>query len=300
MAEKQQPPSSSSLLQQQIEKKRISRGKLTAVPGGTPGAKHIAPGEDIRRVPNQRYIVFSYVTPDGSTRVRCPDGFMMKFSGAFHEEKEAWDHAEAIRNEDNRFDVNVADMYKWGRVPLPETQKPFVKRVYSDEIMTKLISGMQTTMVQGRKEVEERKAKARAKAEEAMKEKMGPDYKMPEKSKELLDFEEEVRRERDAQDVLARAQGKVSCRSYAEKDIADIVTTFFIDHAGETIEVETGPIFMRNLIEKLIEREAKLLRATKKERGGNMPPTAADIDKALTTAEEQPSSSSSSTAEEPK
>lgn len=269
----------SSTLERQIEKKKIARGKLAAVSGGPPGAKHITPGEDIRRVPNQRFLVLSYVTPDGSTRVRCPEGLMMKFSGAFQEEKDAWDHAEAIRNEDQRFDVDVVDLYRWGRIPLPESQKPFVKRIYPSEVMTKLVSGMQTTMVQGRKEVEERKAKARAKAEEAMKEKMGADYKMPEKSKELKDYEEEVRKERDAQDALARSQGKESCRRYLEKEIMDITTEFFIDHEGETIDVGTSVAFMRNLIEKSIEREAALLRSTKKERSGEMPPSAADLDK---------------------
>jgi hypothetical protein len=271
--------SEASALEKQIEKKKIARGKLSAVSGGTPGAKHITPGEDIRRVPNQRYLVLSYVTPDGTTRVRCPEGLMMKFSGTFQEEKDAWDHAEAIRNEDPRFDVDVVDLYKWGRVPLPESQKPFVKRIYPNEIMTKLISGMQTTMVQGRKEVEERKAKARVKAEEAMKEKMGPDFKMPEKSKELADYEEEIRKERNTQDALARDQGKISVCSYAEKDIMDIATAFFIDHDGEVIDVSTATAFMRNMIEKGIERQALLLRATKAERKGEMPPTAEDVDK---------------------
>jgi len=148
--------SSSTALKKQLQKKR---GKFCPeVGGGSVGTAqgkvtHIMPTGDIRRVPGQNFLVFSYATPDGATKVRSPRGMVMKFSGAFPDEKRAGEHAELIRNEDPRFDVFVIDMYKWGMVPLPEDEKPFVTRRYADEMLTRIVSGLQNSMEQGKKEM---------------------------------------------------------------------------------------------------------------------------------------------------
>jgi len=151
----------STALQKQIKKKRgkfcpeVGGGSLC--PMGADGVQgkvtHIMPAGDIRRVPGQNYMVLSYATPDGTTKVRSPRGMVMKFSGAFSDEKKAGEHAQDIRNEDPRFDVFVVDMYKWGMVPLPEEEKPFVTRKYADEMLTRIVSGLQTSMEQGKREM---------------------------------------------------------------------------------------------------------------------------------------------------
>lgn len=148
---------SGGYLDKQLKKKRGKFGPISAgvEAGGAAGGRstHIIPKGDIRRVPKQNYLVLSYATPDGTTVVRSPRGMVMKFSGAFDTLPEAEKHAEAIRNEDPRFNVFVVDLYKWGVVPLPKDEEPFISRKYADEMLTRIVGGLQASMEQGKKEM---------------------------------------------------------------------------------------------------------------------------------------------------
>ena len=285
----------STALNKQLRKKR---GKFCPeVGGGAMGGSgkvtHIMPSGDIRRIPGQNFLVFSYATPDGTTKVRSPRGMVMKFSGAFPDEKRAGEHAEMIRNEDPRFDVFVIDMYKWGMVPLPEDEKPFVTRKYADEMLTRIVSGLQNSMEQGKKEMEERKERDRKRAEDAMRKATGrPDYEMPEKSDVLLGYEDEVKEKRAAASKEAEEAGEpCSARiMHSEQDIMNILMQYCIDRSGCVIDSGTGADLMKFFIEKSIERDAQMMRAVERERPDEDPknmPSADEVKRQL--AEREPS-----------
>ena len=133
---------------------------------------------------SQNFLVLSYVSEDDSTRVRSPKGLLMKFSGTFDLLEDAKEHAERVRNENTLFDVLVVDLYRWGCVPLPDEERAFVSREYTDPLLTRAIAGIQQRMIQGKEEMQMRKEHDREKALARMRKERGPDYVMPEKSKD--------------------------------------------------------------------------------------------------------------------
>ena len=258
-----------SHLEKQVAKKR---GRLcpVACAGGTAGkgnAVHIMPGDDVRRVPGQNWLVLSYATPDGTTRVVSPRGMVMKFSGCFDKPEQADAHAEQIRNEDPRFDVYVVKLYTWGMVPLPDDEKPFIRREYADKMLTRIVSGLQNSMEQGKKEMEERKERDRKRAEEAMRRATkNPDYVMPEKSDLLIEYEDKARKVREDEKTTAAEEGRAPQLMHSEQDIMDILMRFCVDRAGRVIDAGTGADLMKYFIEKTIERDAQLMRAQEREK----------------------------------
>lgn len=169
----------------------VGRKRSLATDATTAATDFVLPKPDNHRQPNQVYCVMSYCAPEGA-RVRCKK-IAIKISGTFASEREAESAAETIRNEDNRFDVHVIPLYEWGTIPMSEDVKPLVRKEYTDKYMTKVMSGLQQSLAQSRKEMDERIARDRAKSEMEMRKKLGPDYvaaaQKPEKVKE---YEEET------------------------------------------------------------------------------------------------------------
>jgi hypothetical protein len=271
-------------LEKQLVKKRRSKFAPTVATGSLVGSAaggtttHIMPGDDVRRVPGQNFLVLSYATPDGTTKVVSPNGMVQKYSGAFATEKDAEAHAQAIRNEDPRFDVFVVDMYKWGFVPLPQDEKPFIRKQYADQMLTRIVGGLQQSMEQGKKEMDERKARDRAKAEAAMQKVKGKDYKMPEKSKLQLEYEERARQAREEEERAAKEGNRESNISYAEKDLVEIVMAYCVERCGTVVDSGTGADMMKFIIAKSIERQALMKKATDREREEDNPNNAPSRD----------------------
>jgi hypothetical protein len=259
-----------SVLERQIEKKRqkfapVAGGGVSSTSGST---QYILPSDDIRRIPGQNFLVLSYACPDGVTRVRSPKGMVMKFSGTFPTLAAADEHANAIRNEDPRFDVFVVDLYKWGQVPMPDEEKPFVTRRYTEEMLTRIVAGLQHSMVQGKKEMDERKARDRAKAEAAMRRAKGDsEYKMPEKSKLFMRYEADVRKEREDEEKKARDENRCKKILYDEETVLSTLIEFCVDNLGKTIDAGTATAYLKYLVEKSIEREAQRRKVHDREIG---------------------------------
>lgn len=93
----------------------------------------VMPQSDKKRVPGQNYFVFAYAAPEGA-RVRCKN-IAIKISGAFNTKAEADCHAQAIRDEDDRFDVHVIEN-GWVVIPIPEDVKPLIHKEYTDKVRT--------------------------------------------------------------------------------------------------------------------------------------------------------------------
>ncbi|MDR3543376.1 MAG: hypothetical protein P4L69_20805 [Desulfosporosinus sp.] len=252
---------------------------------------HVIPKGDIRKVDGQNFLVLSYATPDGTTRVRSPRGMVLKFSGAFEDEDTAGGHAQDIRNEDPRFDVFVVEMYKWGMVPLPEDEKPFVTRKYADEMLTRIVAGLQNSMEQGKKEMEERKERDRAKAEEAMRRAKGdPDYKMPEKSDLLIKYEDEVKAQRAA---AAAKEGQASSAKimHSEEDVMNVLMQYCVENVGHVIDAGTGADLMKYFIEKSILHQAQMIQAKDREKPDEDPknmPSREEVEKQMAERQAKP------------
>ena len=271
--QQQQQSSGGGYLGKQLCKKRGKFGPVSAGPHvASDKTTHIIPKGDVRKVPKQNYLVLSYATPDGTTVVRSPRGMVMKFSGCFDTLPDAEKHAEAIRNEDPRFSVFVVDLYKWGMVPLPKDEEPFVSRKYADEMLTRIVGGLQTSMEQGKKEMDERKESDRRKAEDAMRAAIkDPNYVMPKKSDLLIKYEEEARQERERELAAAKEENRLPDIVYSEPDVMNILMEYCVDRAGQTIDSGTGADMMKYFIEKAIERKAQMTRAVDRQKEDENP-----------------------------
>ena len=225
------------------------------------------PVGDVHRHPNQNYQVLSYCTSDGATRVKSVKDLAMKFGPCFETEPEARKWAQLIASEDPRFDVKVVSLYEWGTVPLPDEQRPFVESVYANEILTRAVGGLQRSMIRGKQEVEERKSRELAAAERAMQKVRGKDYKMPEKSKDILDLEEKIKKEREAAsaalitesaavDIVGSGEVKFSIG-----EISELVMIFCKEHDGEPLDTMTAALLSKHIARKSIEIEAEIRRA---------------------------------------
>lgn len=255
---------SSKLLKEQISKRKISKDELQeAYKASQQVGKHIMPSGDIHRPPGaeQNFLVLSYVTPDGSTEVRSLKGICFKFSGTFRLLEDAKRHAEVIRDENPIFDVCVVDLYDWGVIPLPKEQRPFVAKEFTDPLLTRAVAGLQKSMVQGKKELEERKARDRAKAEEAMQKIRGKDYKMPEKSAELVAIETKIKKEREEEEAVAATENRASRVMFDMSQISNIIMMYCTENDGKNIDMNSGSVIMKYFTEKSIELEAQFRRA---------------------------------------
>ena len=240
----------------------------------------MVPDGDVHRHPHQNFAVLSYCTADGSTRVKSVKDLAMKFGPGFETEEEAGTWAQIIRDEDPRFDVKVVDMYEWGTVPLPEDQRPFVKSIYANEILSRSMSGLQRSMIKGKKEIEERKTREMAAAERAMQKVRGKDYKMADKSTELLAMEKKVADERAATkpddfEVIGSCDVKFSMA-----EMTELIMEFCKDHDGEAIDPMTAAMMSKFIARKSIEIEAQIRRARAAEFHEEDPrliPTSAEI-----------------------
>lgn len=255
---------SSVTLKKQLEKRKISRDQLQeAYKASQQVGKHILPTGDVHRPPGaeQNYLVLSYVTPDGSTKVRSLKGICFKFSGTFRLLEDAKEYAKTIRDENPMFDVSVVDLYTWGVIPLPDEERPFVAKEFTDPLLTRAVSGLQHSMVQGKKELSERKARDRAKAEAQMQKVRGKDYKMPEKSVDITTLEEKIKKERKEEEDAAAAEHRESHVSFTASQISNILMMYCSDNMGQTIDMSSGAALMKYFTDKSIELEAQLRRA---------------------------------------
>lgn len=196
----------------------------------SPDVDFVMPQPDKKRIPGQNFFVFSYAAPEGA-RVRCKN-IAMKPSGMFNTLEEAQEHAQAIRDEDPRFDVHVIEP-GWVVIPMPEDVKPLVHKEYTDKFMTRVMKGQQQALMQSKKEMDERVARDRAKAEAELRKKYGPDYVMPKKSEQVKKYEEEQ---------AAQAEHTEGMK-FSQKELVENFAKFIV--ANKTIKPEAAGEFMR-------------------------------------------------------
>lgn len=198
-----------------------------------PNTDFVLPTPDAEKVPGQNFWVMTVVAPEG-TRVKCGKT-CVKNSGSFNTEVEANKRAEIIRNQDPRFDVSVVNMYELGVVPMPEEFKPFVRKEYTNKQLTNVMMGLEESQKQSKKEMDERMAKDRAKAEAEMRKRYGPDYVMKPKPDTLKEYEkkEEERAE------------KTNGMSFSQRELVETFAKFIISE--KSIEAEAAGQFMRFL-----------------------------------------------------
>ena len=281
---------------QKIKKKKETDARDIAEAYQRSGIKKrnvMIPYGDIHRKPDQNFLVLSYCTADGSTRVKSVKDLAMKFSPTFDTLDEAEKWASLIRDENPIFDVEVVDLYEWGTVPLPDDQRPFVKSVYANEILTRAVAGLQRSMVRGKKDMDDRKGREMAAAERAMQKIKGKDYKMPEKSAELRAIEERISKEREQKDRALTEIKPIDCAAAAEaaivgsdevtftlNQITELVMMFCKEHDGETIDPVTGARIAQFISKKSLEIEAQIRRAKAaefKEEDPRLIPTAQEV-----------------------
>lgn len=266
--------SSSKHLKKQLakaaEKKQIDDADVAEAfkrSGGGLTKGVMIPEGDVHRHPEQNFLVLSYCTADGSTRVKSTKDLAMKFGPGFRTEEEAGKWAKLIRDEDPRFDVSVVSMYEWGTVPLPDDQRPFVKSVYANEILTRSIAGLHRSMIKGKQDIEARKNREMAAAERAMQKVRGKDYKMAEKSHELRSIEEKIAMERAVASGVSIADapkfdivGSTEVR-FSMAEITELIMDFCKEHNGQTIDPMTGALMAKFIARKSLELEAQIRRA---------------------------------------
>ena len=239
----------------------------------------LIPSGDIHRKEDQNFMVISYCTADGSTRVKSVKDLAMKFSPAFRTLPEADKWCQIIRDENPLFDVLVVDMYEWGVVPLPNEQRPFVETKYANEILSKAVLGLQRSMVRNKKDMDERKTREMAAAEREMQKLKGKDYKMPEKSHELKTIEERIQKERDQQAQALTEGGdaaaEIEVAKFSLSEVTEIVMEYCKEHNGDTIDPVTGAMMTQFIAKRSLEIEAQIRRAKaaefKEEDPRNMP-----------------------------
>lgn len=242
-------------LKRQTLREAYERSKEAEPKGGV----LVSNAGDVHKVPGQNFTVLSYLTPDGTTKVRSIRSFLFKFSGSFNTEAEAREHAKIIRNENPMFNVDVVDMYKWGAIPPPDDERPFIDTEYVNPMLTRITSRIATEMSQGKREMDERKLRDRKKAEEMMRKVRGPDYQMPEKSAELKAKEDMLRKQRDEEEQKAREELRDSEVKYTISQISDLIMEWCLENKQDLVSV--GSSITRFVAEKSLERHAQLERA---------------------------------------
>lgn len=212
-------------------KKTKSRRYVCEPAISDPGVDFVLPQPDKARVPGQNFLVFSYAAPEGA-RVKCTK-VAVKPSGAFNTEAEANKQAQIIRDEDPRFDVEVLEMYNWVTVPIPQDVKPFLRKEYTNKQMTQVMAGLQQSLKQSKKEMDERMAQDRAKAEAELRKKYGPDYVMAKKSDQVKEYEKNKIEQENKSDGL----------KFSQRELVDSFAKFII--STKKITPESAAEFLR-------------------------------------------------------
>lgn len=132
---------------------------------------------------------------------------------------------------------------------------------FTDPLLTRAVAGLQKSMVQGKRELEERKARDRAKAEAAMQKVRGKDYKMPEKSADLLSIEAKIKKEREDEEANAASENRANRVMFDMSQISNIIMMYCTENVGKNIDMNTGSVIMKYFSEKSIELEAQVRRA---------------------------------------
>lgn len=212
------------------------RRRSLATDGTAPAAaEFVLPKPDNHRQPGQEWGVLSYCAPDNA-RVKCKK-VAIKFSGGFPSEDAASKAAEIIRNEDPRFDVHVFPLYTWGMVPISEDVKPLVRKEYLDKYMTSVMLGQQASLIQSRKEMDERIAKARAESEREMRKKLGPDYVPAASAKP--DVVKQYEEESQKRAVQTRDM------SFTQKELVESFAKYMSSGSGAKIDPAAAGNFIR-------------------------------------------------------
>jgi hypothetical protein len=189
------------------------------------------------RVANQNFWVLTFCAPENA-RVRAKAVFI-KCSGAFATEKEANAQAERIRAQDDRFDVSVVNMYQLGQVPPARDMEPFIEKAYTDKKLNSIMRGQRETLMQSKKELDDRIARDRAAAEAEMRKKYGPDYVPVSKSETVKQYE----------DMKFDRAEKAANMQFTPKDIAESFAKFIQGSDGTpgAIDPRAAGEFMRFL-----------------------------------------------------
>ena len=197
---------------------------------GSPDAEFVMPQPNKNRVPGQNYFVFSCVAPEG-TRVKCRN-VAMKPCGMFNTEAEANRHAQAVRDEDPRFDVHVI-CPEWVILPIAEDIKPLIRKEYVDKYMTKVMGGLQSSLMQSKKEMDERVARDKAKAEAELRKKYGPDYVMAKKTEQVKEYEKKQEERADRTEAM----------KFSQKDLVENLAKFIV--TNKTINPSAAGEFLK-------------------------------------------------------
>lgn len=257
------------MLRKQLDKKKLVAEALKR--SGTDDSKVggvIVASGDVHRTPGQNFLVLSYVLPDGGTKVKSLKNILFKFSGCRETEAQAREYAKVIRDENPLFDVFVVDTGKWGVCPLPQEERQFLDVQYVNPLLTRSMSRIHDTMAQSKKEMDDRKARDRAKAEALMRKTKGPDYVMPEKSAELQSIEDELRKKRDDEEAAALNESRESEITYTYSQISDLTMQWCLDNNQDAVGI--GASLVRYIAEKMLERQAEMVRSMKSmARGGS-------------------------------
>jgi hypothetical protein len=208
----------------------------------------VLPKPDAQKVQGQEFWVLSCCAPE-KTRVRSKN-ICIKNSGCFPTLELAEAQAKKIRDEDPRFNVDVVSMYEWGSVPISEELKPLIKKNYTDVYMTRVMKGLQQSMSQSKKEMDERIKRDRDRAEQEMRKKHGPDYVMPSSKPDSVKKYEEVIVERDE---------KVDEMQFGQRELMESFASFMSVNQGK-IEPKAAGEFMRfleakKMAEKVIQEK---------------------------------------------
>lgn len=209
--------------------------------GKATSTQYVLPQPDLpqNRVSNQNFWVLTYCAPENA-RVRSRAVFV-KCSGAFATEKEAEEQAIRIRAQDPRFDVSVVNMYELGQVPPPRDMEPFIRKKYEESKLSRIMSGQQETLLQSKKELDDRIARDKAAALAEMRKKFGPDYEPVAKSDTVKQYEE----------MSAERAEKAADMKFTPREIAESFAKFIQGSAGTdkpgAIDPHAAGEFMRFL-----------------------------------------------------
>jgi hypothetical protein len=233
MAEKSRDCKGPTFVDRYGKKKDANNRRYVTEPHiGNPNVDFVLPQPDKARIPGQNFQVISCVGPEG-TNVKCKN-VAIKLSPCFNTEAEANKHAEKIRNEDPRFDVDVVEIYNWIVIPKSEETKTFIKKEYMDKHLTSVLKGQQQALMQSKKEMDERVARDRANAEAALRKKYGPDYVMKTKNDQIKEYEVKKQEREEQTDGM----------NFSQRELVDMFAKFIVS-TNRSIRPEAAGEFMR-------------------------------------------------------
>ena len=190
------------------------------------------------RLPNQVYMVLSYVAP-ADDKSKCRTGaknVMIKVSGVFGNEEETSKYARKIHGQVHHRDLIdsfVVPIGQWLTIPMPHAAEMYTHKIYAEQpVIDKLMHGHWQATENSRKEVALRVARSKAANEKKLKAIYGEDYKSPTRDPA------EVAREKEAMEKQAppaTEQEKADEKSYTLVDIYMMFAKYIMKKAESSV-----------------------------------------------------------------